>query len=316
MEKPEQLRMLLEKIVEENPPDGILLSGGLDTTLLAYLLRRMNLTAITVGVGKNAPDLYFARKLAKKFGWKHIVIRTDFKNLLKKMPKTIEVFKSFDPMTLRNNVVIQIALEKAKALGLKSVLTGDGGDELFAGYNFIFEKKSRAMMPTLRRMWKIMHFSSYDLGRRLGIKIIAPYIDSKIKSFVKKLHASDFVATYQGTKFGKAILRYAFAKELPEEFIWRKKSPIEQGSGSTHIAQYIEGLIANTKYEKERAQIFLQDKVKIRSKEHSAYYSIYRKLFGRPKRAAKNEVACPSCGSRVVPPEGKFCRTCGLWPAC
>lgn len=321
MEKTKTLRTLLENIVKENRAEGILLSGGLDTSVLASLLRRKSLTAITVAVGKHSPDLYFARKLAKKFGWNHVVVRTDYEKLLKKIPCTIGLFRSFDPMTLRNNVVIHLALEKAKSLGLKSVMTGDGGDELFAGYRFIFEKQPRAMLYSLRRMWKIMHFSSIELGKSIGIKIIAPYIDSKIKSFVKKLRPSDFVTDRRGTKFGKAILRYTFAEELPEGFIWREKAPIEVGSGSAGITEYIEKLVPDSIFENERKRILDKDKVKIRTKEQYQYYLFYRSLFGSPQagrgpRPSKNGKVCPDCGCEVVPPEGKFCRTCGLWPAC
>ena len=316
MKKTETLKSLLAGIVQKAEPDGMLLSGGLDTALLASLLEGRKLHAVTVAVGDASTDLYFAEKLAKKFGWEHTVIRTRFEEILEQMPDTIRVLHSFDPMTLRNNVVIQMALKKAKSLGLKRVMTGDGGDEIFAGYRFIFEKKPRAMLHSLKRMWKIMHFSSQDLGKDLGIEILSPYLDEKIKSFAENLSAADLVTAREGGKIGKAILRYAFEDRLPPEFIWRVKSPIQDGSGSALITGYLEQAIRDREYEKEKERIFREDKVLIRDKEQFAYYRIYRKNLGKPQGAKKGEIACPACGTEVSPPEGKFCRTCGLWPAC
>ncbi len=316
MRKTEEIKQLLQKIVETSHADGILLSGGLDTSLVGFLARGKKLSAITVAVGENSLDLHYASILAKKFQWKHTVLKVSFEDLLRRMPETIRVLKTYDPMTLRNNVVIQMALSKAKKLGLKCVLTGDGGDELFAGYRFIFEKTPRAMMYSLRRMWEIMHFSSQDIGQALKIKVESPFLAVPVNRFAGKLQAKDFVTKYRGIKIGKAILRRAFESDLPEKFIWRVKAPIQDGSGAVGITQYLGRKTSDAAFKMETERIFKDANIRLRDKEQLAYFKMYQKIFGKPSRAGKGKTSCPDCHAEIVPVRGKYCRTCGLWPAC
>lgn len=315
MRNPERLRQLLEATVARMPaPDGILLSGGLDTAVLCRLYRGLPLHAVTVGLGRRAPDLRFARALARRSGWKHTVIVIGYEELLAALPPTVRVLRTFDPMTLRNNAVIRIALEKARSLGLKRVLTGDGSDEIFAGYRFIFEKSPRAMAYSLRRMREIMHFSANDLGADLGVKILQPYLDPAVVRFSAGLRPAELVASRGGTKFGKAVLRRAFEGSLPEEFVWREKNPIQGGSGSAGLTAHLEKTVSDAEFESGRRLVLGRDGVSLRDKEHYYCYLVFRALFGKVRPGKGSDLICPSCAAAVRPAQGKFCRTCGHWP--
>jgi len=136
-----ELRHILERAVERNQAPSILLSGGLDASILvAIASRQFSFKAITAAFdGVEAPDLTFARQMAEHLGLEHITDCFSWTEVLEAIPEVVKVIRTFDPMEVRNNVPIFIALKHAKANNLAATITGDGCDGLFAGYSFLFE---------------------------------------------------------------------------------------------------------------------------------------------------------------------------------
>lgn len=314
------LRDLLKAVLREMDAPAILFSGGLDTTVLAYLAaRQKGMAAVTVVVNGKSKDEPYAVQAAREFGMSHVLVRPDYDQLLGVLPQTVKLLKSFDPMTIRNTVATHVGLLTLKEMNLKSVLTGDGADELFAGYNFALDRSPEELRKLLWRLWKVMSFSTVELGTRLGIRVQTPYLHPLVREFAKKVPAECLVAERDGKKHGKAILRRALEGDISQNLLWREKCPVEFGSGTTGLTAFLSVRQSDQDFKKE-SEIFLRaDGIKIRDKEHLYYYKLYRSQFGPPRKAGKGgsppvQRACPDCGAAVSNPDTDFCNLCGAWP--
>ncbi|MEM2111590.1 MAG: asparagine synthase C-terminal domain-containing protein, partial [Candidatus Bathyarchaeia archaeon] len=133
------LRRLLEESVKRNLAEGILLSGGLDTSIIAAIASKyVKPKAFTIAFKEApSPDIKYAKHIAKKLKLEHIIHNFSMDELYAELPTIIRVTKTFDPMEIRNSIVILIGLKTAKEAEVNTVLTGDGADELLAGYSFL-----------------------------------------------------------------------------------------------------------------------------------------------------------------------------------
>ncbi|HID15606.1 MAG TPA: hypothetical protein EYP16_02215, partial [Candidatus Atribacteria bacterium] len=179
----------LEKAVRRNLTEAILLSGGVDTSILALIASKyVPLKAFTVAFKKGKPiDVKYATIVADFLDIEHHIYYFSEDELFRALPEVIKVLKTFDPMEVRNSVAIYIALRVVKEHGVNSVMTGDGSDELFAGYSYLLNLNLEELEFELRRMWSIMSFSSKILAKKLKLEVKLPYLDDKFKSFAMKL---------------------------------------------------------------------------------------------------------------------------------
>jgi len=310
-----ELRRLLEESVKRNLAEGILLSGGLDTSIIATLASRYRkLKAFTVAFEEaRSPDVEYAKQIAGKLKLEHIIHNLSMDEIYAELPTVIRVMNSFDPMEIRNSVVILVGLEEAKEAGVNTILTGDGADELFAGYSFFFNYSKKELERELQKMWKNMRFSSRDIAFHLNMEAKLPYLDEDFQSFAKQIDPELKVHKENNGVIGKWILRKAFEGVLPQNIVWRVKTPIEQGSGTAYLPQLFGELISNTEFEEKRQKILQEDHVEIRDKEHLTYYEIYRSEIGVPSATNTEGKICPKCNSNV-PTDATYCRTCGAYP--
>ncbi|NVM02126.1 MAG: asparagine synthase [Candidatus Helarchaeota archaeon] len=311
----DKLKSLLEKAVQNNLAKGILLSGGLDTSILATIASKYNgLKAFTVAL-KKAPalDIKFAKLMAENLQINHVIHFFDKSELLDAISKTIEIMRSFDPMEIRNSAAIYIGMKIAKENGIKAIMTGDGADELFGGYSFFFGKSEEELTIELKKISNIMSFSSILLGKSLGIEAKLPYLDPEFKKFSLDIPSRYKVFKEKGKIIGKWILRKSFEKDLPKEIIWRDKAPIEQGSGTYILPNLFNQEISDTEFNEKKRKYFKEDNVSIRDKEQLFYYELYRKSLGIPHPTDPKQKICPHCNSNVRN-EANFCKTCGAYP--
>ena len=134
MQDCEELTKLLTESVERNYSDALLLSGGLDSSILASILRPQY--SLAAGFGKGAPDLIYAREVAERYSKHHVEIVFGRNRMAELVEQVIQIFRTFDPIEIRNSAVALAGIEWAKSDGYSSIMTGDGSDELFAGYNY------------------------------------------------------------------------------------------------------------------------------------------------------------------------------------
>ncbi|MDI6811486.1 MAG: asparagine synthase-related protein, partial [archaeon] len=267
-----KLKELLSEVAEKVDADALLLSGGLDTSVLAALSRDEDKSkkALTVALdGTHAPDLRYAKMVAQKFHYEHHLIRLTEKDALREIPMVIKAVRSFDP-ALPNDFVIYTALKEAKKLGIKSVMTGDGADELFAGYSYMHGLSHEALNTYIKALSKTMWFSSNTIGAFLGVEIKQPYCDKEIVDFALDMDPGLKIKEIDGRRYGKWILRKAFEEELGE-VARREKEPIEFGSGTTKLRDVIRANISDTEFEQKTRKY----EMKFMNKEHLFFYEIY-----------------------------------------
>jgi len=310
-----ELQLLLETAVKKNLGEGILLSGGLDTSILAVIASRfISLKAVTVAL-KNvpAPDVEYSVLMANRLGLRHTVHIFDEDELYDAISIVVKTMKSFDPMEIRNSVSIYIGLKAAKESGIRTVMTGDGCDELFAGYSFLFSLKKEKLDLELEKLWSVMAFSSVPLARVLGMEARLPYLDPDFKDFAMKVDSRYKVQTEEGQVYGKWILRKAFEGILPREVVWRAKTPIEHGSGTTTLPSLFNRKVSDMEFDEKRRGYLDQDGVTIRDKEQLFYYEVYRTLIGVPHPTSVEGRICPQCNSNISE-NATYCRVCGAYP--
>ena len=310
-----KLCFLLEEAVKKNLADGILLSGGLDTSVLAVIASRfVSLRAFTVALlGAQAPDIEYATLVAKDLQLKHLIHYFDEGELHDAIQRVVKTMRSFDPMEIRNSVTIYVGLRVAREEGVSTIMTGDGCDELFAGYSFLFDLEKGQLDLELQKLCNVMSFSSVPLARALRVEAKLPYLDPDFKSFAMKLDSRCKIQSERGMIWGKWIIRKAFEGILPEEVVWRVKTPIEHGSGTSVLPSIIDRKISDKEFEEKRSRYLVKDKVTIRSKEQLFYYEVYRSAIGVPHPTDPKGKLCPQCNSDVAE-KATYCRTCGAYP--
>lgn len=282
-------------------------------TLAAAQGRRLRAFCVSVA-GTSAPDEPFAERLAARLGFELELLRPQLQDLVDAMPEAIRLLNSFDPMNLRNSVVSYMGLKAARAAGVKSVLTGDAADELFAGYSYMFNMPPEQLADYIRHLNQVMQFTSIPMGQGLGIGVELPYLAGTVRGFALTLEVADLVGERDGRGFGKKILREAFANVLPEEVAWRVKTPIEFGSGSTDLRRVAVAEITGAEFERARSRVAKEDGVRLRDKEQYFYYRVYRRILPPPREQARSAKTCPECQGPVPRLDSSYCRLCGAYP--
>ncbi len=304
------LKQNLKKIVNKYLDNSLLLSGGLDSSVLCYLMRPK--LSIVTSLGPNSEDLKYAKSIGKKYSQNHIECVVDFEDIVGIVPNIIKTFRTFDPLEIRNSSVVFFGMRAAKYHGYDGIVTGDGADELFAGYNYFqrYFTDLRKLQEILIELWKIMRFSSRKIGKTLGVTVNTPYLENPLYDLATSIDINDKVGEFKSKKWGKFILRKAFEKELGST-VWRNKMALEEGSGFQEISNKIGDLIDDEEFEKE-SKIVALDNVIVRDKEHLYYYRIYKSFFGCPAKQSCDSLRCLFCSSCLTYP--KYCYTCGAFP--
>ncbi|MFH1540929.1 MAG: asparagine synthase-related protein [Elusimicrobiota bacterium] len=297
----ERLKSALTDSAKRNAGEGSLFSGGLDTGILSSLSPKT--VAINVSLENYAPDLKFAKILEKYLCLKIHYLTIKIDEAISVIPQVIKILKSFDP-AIPNDIPVYFGLKFAKKLGLKSIVTGDGSDELLAGYTYM--QNINNLDDYIRRIARNMYFSSNELGKFFGIKIKQPYMDKQFIDFVLTIDTKFKIKREQNKIFGKWILRKAFENDLPDNAIWQSKRPLEVGSGMTKLRKILTDKISDTEFV-EKQKIY---PIKFINKEHLYYYEIYKNVVGKIPKPKKNEKSCNGCGAGMKI-QSFHCKVCG-----
>jgi len=192
-------------------------------------------------------------------------------------------------------------------------MTGDGADELFAGYSYMAELSPQDLGRYIRRLSQNWHFSAGYLGKALGIEVRQPFLDEDFVRFALEIGPELKVKD----RVGKYILRKSFESLLPAEIVWRRKEPIEYGSGSNKLHEVINNMVTDGEFQSAAGEV----DIKFINKEHFFYWRIYNEVVVEIPKASPSapspftgegwgEVkSCPCCGAAM----GTYhCPTCGF----
>lgn len=305
----EKLKISCEKCVS----DTISLSGGLDSSILAYYLQKRRSKAVSV-IAKDfeASDLAYCQMASQEFDIPLTIYKAETGKILEAIEETIKILRNFNDIEIRNNIVMYLAIKWAKENQSIGIITGDGADELFAGYNFLLEKPKEELEKEIKRVFSIMHFPTQKIGDALGVPVESPFLDKDFVKFALSIPGDLKVNTINGKKYGKWILRKTFEGRIPQKILWREKSPMQEGAGTGNLARLFEKMIPDKVFEENKEKIYKNHRITIRTKESMHYFEIFQRLFGIPQIAKDDEQACPFCHFNSK--NSKFCRMCGAFP--
>jgi len=304
---------VLEKACNSCKSNLISLSGGLDSSIIAYFLKKRKPQAITI-IAEDfvSTDLTYCQMISKEMQLPLSIYNVKTAEILEAIKETIKILKNFNDIEIRNNVVMYLAIKWAKENGEKSIITGDGADELFAGYSFLVNKPEEELEAEISRVCSVMHFPTQKIGESLGITIESPFLNDAVVELAKKIPVNLKVKSEKGKRHGKWILRNMIKEYIPQQIAWRIKSPMQDGSGTVGLTDLFNSVIAEEKFVESKLTIEKEDDVIIRTRESMYYYKIFIKLFGSPVDIDA-EKKCPYC-KHGIENDSKFCRMCAAFP--
>ena len=302
-------------------PYGVLLSGGLDSSLVAAVAARYarhrvedgdrseawwpRLHSFAIGL-KGSPDLAAAAIAAESLGTVHHGFEYTFEEGLDAIPDVIRHVETFDVTTIRASTPMFLLARRIKAMGVKMVLSGEGSDEIFGGYLY-FHKAPDARQFHEELVRKLDALHNYDCLRAnksmmaWGVEPRVPFLDRAFLDVAMRFDAAHKMIQrgsdgYQ--RMEKGVLRAAFDGHLPDEILWRQKEQFSDGVGYG----WIDGLKAHAE-----AQVSDRELAAAASrfphnppltKEAYFYRSVFERVFPSPAAAATvpggKSIACSS----------------------
>ena len=253
----DKLRVGLQEAVKQqlmsDVPYGVLLSGGLDSSIISaiaqkYAAKRVEdggqtgawwprLHSFAVGL-KGAPDLEKARCVAEHIGTVHHETNYTIQEGLDAIRDVIYFTETYDVTTVRASTPMYLLARVIKSMGIKMVLSGEGADEIFGGYLYFHKAPSAQAFheETVRKLSKLHWYDCLRANKSLsawGVEGRVPFLDRDFLDIAMRLNPQAKMCP--GDVMEKKILRKAFADMLPEEIAWRQKEQFSDGVGYSWI---------------------------------------------------------------------------------
>lgn len=302
----EKVRNGLENAVKQqlmsDVPYGVLLSGGLDSSIIAAITQKFSkkriesdskeaawwpqLHSFAVGL-EGSPDLVAAQKAADYIGTVHHEVHFTIQEALDALPDVIYHIETYDITTVRASTPMYLLARVIKSMGIKMVLSGEGSDELFGGYLY-FHKAPDAKEfheELVRKMSKLHLYDCLRANKSLmawGVEGRVPFLDKEFIDTAMSLNPSDKmnIRLSDGKqRMEKWILRKAFEDMLPEEICWRQKEQFSDGVGYNWIdtlKKMTEEKVSDAEFARRENRFPVNPP---KTKEEYYYREIYSRLF-------------------------------------
>lgn len=253
----DELRDALEAAVHRqlmsDVPYGVLLSGGLDSSVTSAIAKKYSEKRIESGDTKEAwwpqlhsfsvglegsPDLAAAQKVADYIGTVHHEIKFTIQEGLDAIKDVIYNLETYDITTIRASTPMYLMARVIKSMGVKMVLSGEGADEIFGGYLY-FHKAPNAQEfheETVRKLDKLHMYDCLRANKSLaawGIEGRVPFLDKEFMDVAMRINPKDKMIN--GERMEKWVIRKAFESYLPESVAWRQKEQFSDGVGYSWI---------------------------------------------------------------------------------
>ncbi len=253
----EELRQALEQAVRRqlmsDVPYGVLLSGGLDSSVISAVARKFSATRVESGgrdeawwprlhsfaVGlRGAPDLAKARLVADHIGTVHHEINYTLQEGIDALSDVIYFTETYDVTTVRASTPMYLLARFIRSMGIKMVLSGEGADEVFGGYLYFHKAPTpRAFHEeTVRKLSRLHQYDCLRANKSLaawGVEGRVPFLDKEFLDVAMRLNPKAKMCP--GRQIEKRVLREAFADLLPDEVAWRQKEQFSDGVGYSWI---------------------------------------------------------------------------------
>ena len=251
------LRVGLQEAVKRqlmsDVPYGVLLSGGLDSSIISAIAQKFaarrveddgqtgawwpRLHSFAVGL-KGAPDLEKARQVAEHIGTVHHEINYTIQEGLDAIRDVIYFTETYDVTTVRASTPMYLLARVIKSMGIKMVLSGEGADEIFGGYLYFHKAPSARAFheETVRKLSKLHWYDCLRANKSLsawGVEGRVPFLDKDFLDIAMRLNPEAKMCP--GNVIEKRVLRQAFADMLPEDIAWRQKEQFSDGVGYSWI---------------------------------------------------------------------------------
>ncbi|MCE4615030.1 MAG: asparagine synthase-related protein [Desulfurococcales archaeon] len=311
VEKPECMRLRrylnesASKLVKDC--DCSLLSGGIDTTyVISSHANLSNVTAYTVAL-PGSLDLEYAVKSAVKLGvYKHIVLKPSIEDYIEAVKWVIGKLVTINPVEVSADASHYLALTRALEDGCNCILSGDGGDELFLGYSFLFPKTDYELKKWIKRMVIKAWMPTIWVGDQIGLNVIAPLYSNAAKRVA--LEAPIHCLLDRGRRMGKLLLRRTLYERGLVDIALREKTPVTLGSGSQ---KYLEEItMKSIKHVKGK---LVEKKLEYKPSDPVQLYLGWLMIENNiepPKKCEDSSKACPVCGRCL---ENGYCKFCGAY---
>ncbi len=302
----EKLRNGLESAVKaqlmSDVPYGVLLSGGLDSSIIAAVTQKYSkkrvesdskesawwpqLHSFAVGL-EGSPDLLAAKKAADYIGTVHHEVHFTIQEALDALPDVIYHIETYDITTVRASTPMYLLARVIKSMGIKMVLSGEGSDELFGGYLY-FHKAPNACEfheELVRKMSKLHLYDCLRANKSLmawGVEGRVPFLDKDFIDIAMNLNPSDKmnIKLADGRqRMEKWILRKAFEDLLPQDICWRQKEQFSDGVGYNWIdtlKKITEEKVSDAEFARRENRFPVNPP---KTKEEYYYREIYSRLF-------------------------------------
>ena len=247
------LRSAVKRQLMSDVPYGVLLSGGLDSSVISAVAERFSekriedggqsraywprLHSFAVGL-KGAPDLAKARLVAEHIGTVHHEINYTIQEGLDAIRDVIYYIETYDVTTVRASTPMYLLARIIKSMGIKMVLSGEGADEVFGGYLYFHKAPSARDFhdETVRKLSKLYMYDCLRANKSLaawGVEGRVPFLDKDFLDVAMRVNPSAKMCP--GSTIEKKILREAFSDMLPDEVAWRQKEQFSDGVGYSWI---------------------------------------------------------------------------------
>ncbi len=261
---------------------GVLLSGGLDSSLIAAIAKKYHrgkfpLKSFCVGAEGSA-DILNARKVAEALGTEHYEYIYTEEELIESVSDVIYHLESYEPSLVRS-AIPNYFVSKLASEHVKVILSGEGADELFAGYAYMEDfQDTAALNKEIIRILNTLHHVNLQRADRMSmahsLELRVPFLDLDVVENALRIPAD--LKIHKEDRMEKWLLRKAFNGEIPEDVLWRKKAEFSEGSGALDLLDsYAEKSISDEEF----ASIQSEAPVEVRSKQEAFYYQLFRKHF-------------------------------------
>jgi len=249
----EALEAAVHRQLMSDVPYGVLLSGGLDSSVTSAIAKKYaekriesddqqaawwpQLHSFSVGL-EGSPDLAAAQKVADHIGTVHHEIKFTIQEGLDAIRDVIYNLETYDITTIRASTPMYLMARVIKSMGVKMVLSGEGADELFGGYLY-FHKAPNANEfheETVRKLSKLHQYDCLRANKSLaawGIEGRVPFLDKEFMDVAMSINPKDKMIN--GERMEKWVVRKAFEDMLPESVAWRQKEQFSDGVGYSWI---------------------------------------------------------------------------------